>query len=157
MKCTKCDFGDTRVIESRSVSEGASTRRRRECPECKDRFTTYERVETPQIVVIKNDDTRELFSREKLMAGLLRACEKTTVTTVQVENLVSDVERHLIARGENEIHSKDLGELVIEMLADVSEVAYVRFASVYRRFTNLAGFEAELEHIRSTKSKTDKK
>ena len=152
MKCTKCNFGDTRVIESRSAGEGSSTRRRRECPECKERFTTYERIEMPQIVVIKNDGTRELFSRDKLMAGVLRACEKTTVTAVQTEELVTNVEKALIARGESEIDSKDLGELVIEQLAEISEVAYVRFASVYRRFTNLAGFEAELEHIRAKNS-----
>ena len=154
MKCTKCQFGDTRVIESRVVSDGEATRRRRECPECKERFTTYERVEMPQLVVIKQDGTREMFSRDKLFAGLLRACEKTPVTTEQIEKLVSEIEKDLIANGETDVNSKDIGELIIEKLADISEVAYVRFASVYRRFDTLASFEAELEHIRARKQKS---
>lgn len=151
MKCVQCDFGDTRVIESRSAGEGESTRRRRECPECKERFTTYERVEVPQLVVIKHDDTRELFSRDKLFSGLLRACEKTSVSAMQLEEIVNYVERELVSRGETEVKSKDIGEMIIEKLADLNEVAYVRFASVYRRFNTLASFEAELEHIRSRK------
>lgn len=153
MKCIACDFGDTRVIESRAANEGASIRRRRECPICKERFTTYERVETPQIVVIKNDDTRELFSREKLLAGLIRACEKTPVSSLQLEAIVDSVEKEILTRGDSEIKSKDIGELVIEQLADTNEVAYVRFASVYRRFDTLASFEAELKKIRSRHKK----
>ena len=151
MKCTQCSFGDTRVIESRSANEGSAIRRRRQCPECKERFTTYERVEVPQLVVIKNDNNRELFNREKLMSGLLRACEKTPVSVMQLEGLVNDIEKELIENGESEIKSDDIGEMVIERLADINEVAYVRFASVYRRFNTLASFDAELERIRARK------
>ncbi|MEM6997685.1 MAG: transcriptional regulator NrdR [Patescibacteria group bacterium] len=153
MKCIKCDFGDTRVIESRSSGDGSSTRRRRECPECKERFTTYERIEMPQLVVVKSSGTREIFSREKLMSGLLRACEKTAVTALQIENLVAEVEKELIDLGDTEVASNNLGQMVIEKLADINEVAYVRFASVYRRFDTLASFEKELELIRSRKNK----
>jgi len=151
MKCTQCSFGDTRVIESRSANEGSAIRRRRQCPECKERFTTYERVEVPQLVVIKNDNNRELFNREKLMSGLLRACEKTPVSVMQLEGLVNDIEKELIENGESEIKSDDIGEMVIERLADINEVAYVRFASVYRRFNTLVSFDAELERIRARK------
>ncbi|MCA9348695.1 transcriptional regulator NrdR [Candidatus Saccharibacteria bacterium] len=149
MRCTQCDFGDTRVIESRTVGEGESIRRRRECPICKVRFTTYERVELPQLVVVKNNNTRELFSRDKLLAGLIRACEKTPVSKMQLESVVDHIEKELIEAGESEISSRAIGEIVIEHLADVNEVAYVRFASVYRRFDTLASFEAELARIRA--------
>lgn len=153
MKCIKCEFGDTRVIESRGAGEGDSIRRRRECPECKERFTTYERMEMPQLVVVKNNGTREIFSREKLMSGLLRACEKTAVSAMQIDDLVTDLEKELISRGDAEIASNDVGQMIIERLADINEVAYVRFASVYRRFDALSSFEAELEHIRARKNK----
>lgn len=153
MKCVSCDFGDTRVIESRASNEGDAIRRRRECPICKERFTTYERVEVPQIVVVKHDNTRELFSRQKLLSGLLRACEKTSVSKIQLEKIVDEIEKELINQGEPEIDSKKIGEMVITQLADVNEVAYVRFASVYRRFDTLASFEAELEKIRTRRKK----
>ena len=104
--------------------------------------------------VVKHNGTREIFSREKLLAGLLRACEKTTVSSQEIEQIVSGVEKELISRGEAEVDSKDIGEIVIEMLADTNEVAYVRFASVYKGFSNLAGFEAELEHIRARKKES---
>lgn len=143
---------DTKVIESRDVAEGESTRRRRECPECGARFTTYERLERPQLVVIKSDGSRELFSRIKLLAGLHRACEKTAVTNLQLEALVSHIENELYGRGEPEVDSHEVGELVMNELADLSEVAYVRFASVYRRFSDITGFEAELAQIRAKKS-----
>ena len=151
MKCHQCQFEDTKVIESRDVAEGESTRRRRECQQCGFRFTTYERLERPQLVVIKHDGSREMFSRNKLLAGLHRACEKTPVTNVQLESLVARVENELYASGEPEVESNRVGELIMEGLAELSEVAYVRFASVYRRFSDITGFEAELAQIRAKK------
>ncbi len=156
MKCHQCQYPDTKVIESRDVSEGQSTRRRRECTQCKARFTTYERLERPQLVVIKRSGTRQLFDRNKLLSGLHRACEKTPVTGMQIESLVSSIENTLYGRGEAEIESTEVGELIMQGLAELSEVAYVRFASVYRRFSDVTGFENELEELR-TKQKSSKK
>lgn len=154
MKCSQCSSVDTKVIESRDVSDGQAIRRRRACPDCKHRFTTYERVERPQIIVIKNNGTRELFSRDKLLAGLYRATEKTPVTSLQLERLVNDIEQTIYACGEQEVPSSKIGELVMERLAVLNEVAYVRFASVYRRFKDIAGFERELLQIRERKEHT---
>jgi transcriptional repressor NrdR len=157
MRCSQCQTADTKVIESRDVAEGESIRRRRMCLNCKHRFTTYERVERPELIVIKNNGTRELFKREKLLAGLYRACEKTPITSLQLEKLVAKVEQQLYDRGDNEVPSGDIGQLVIEQLADLNEVAYVRFASVYRRFTDIAGFEREVLQIRRLKTESVKK
>jgi transcriptional repressor NrdR len=151
MKCNQCNHDDTKVIESRDVAEGESIRRRRMCPECGFRFTTYERIERPQLIVIKNNGNRELFNRDKLMAGLYRACEKTPVTSFQLDRLLSDIEQNLYACGEPEVRSAKIGDLVMEGLANLNDVAYVRFASVYRRFTDIAGFEKELSQIREQK------
>lgn len=148
MRCSQCHFTDTKVIESREAGDGQAIRRRRSCTECGYRFTTYERIERPQLIVIKNDGTRELFSREKLLAGLYRACEKTSVTSLQLERLVSDLEQELYSCGEAEVPSAKLGEKVMNHLAKLNEVAYVRFASVYRRFKDIAGFEEELSQIK---------
>ncbi len=153
MKCNQCSLADTKVIESRDVSEGEAIRRRRACTGCGYRFTTYERLERPQLIVIKNNGTRELFSRDKLLAGLYRACEKTPITSLQLEHLVSDIEQHIYACGDQEVQTAKLGELVMERLAALDEVAYVRFASVYRRFKDIAGFEKELLQIRERKVK----
>lgn len=139
------------MIESREVSDGEAIRRRRECVSCQARFTTYERIEKPQLIVVKNDGTRQMYSREKLMAGLYRACEKTAVTSVQIEKLVNDVERALYECGESEVPSQRIGEEIIERLMLIDEVAYVRFASVYRRFKDLASFEKELSKMKSQK------
>lgn len=152
MKCGQCGCLDTKVIESRDAGDGQAIRRRRSCPDCGYRFTTYERLERPQLIVIKNDGTRELFAREKLLAGLYRACEKTPVTNLQLEALVADIEQQLYACGEPEVFSSKLGEMIMERLAVVNEVAYVRFASVYRRFTDIAGFERELSQIKRRKN-----
>lgn len=151
MKCSQCASADTKVIESRDVTDGQAIRRRRSCNTCGYRFTTYERVEHPQIVVIKSNGTRELFSREKLLAGLYRACEKTTVTSLQIEELVADIEKQLQQCAETEVSSSKIGDYVMEGLAKLNEVAYVRFASVYRRFTDIAGFEHELSQIKTMK------
>jgi len=155
MKCSQCRFDDTKVIESRDVADGQAIRRRRMCIQCGYRFTTYERLERPQLIVIKNNGTRELFNRNKLLAGLYRACEKTPVTNVQLERLVNDIEQELYACSDPEVPSAKIGELIMKRLAPLNEVAYVRFASVYRRFKDIAGFERELSQIKN--SKTDSK
>lgn len=151
MKCGQCSFADTKVIESRDAAGGESIRRRRVCPKCHYRFTTYERVERPQLIVVKNNGNRELFNRDKLLSGLYRACEKTTVTGIQLEKLVADVERHIYDCGDQEISSAKIGDLVMDRLATLDDVAYVRFASVYRRFKDIAGFEKELLQIKELK------
>lgn len=151
MKCSQCQSDDIKVIESRDVADDQTIRRRRMCVACGYRFTTYERVERPQLIVIKNGGRRELFDRNKLLGGLYRACEKTPVTSLQLEKVVSDIEQELYACGDQEISSARIGELVMEQLPKLSEVAYVRFASVYRRFKDIAGFEQELSHIRRRK------
>lgn len=151
MKCSSCYQVDTKVIESRDAAEGEAIRRRRECTGCQHRFTTYERLERPQLVVVKNDGNRELFSRQKLLSGLHRACEKTPVSSMQLEELVDAIERQLHGSGEAEVPSQRIGQLVMERLAGVSDVAYVRFASVYRGFQDLGSFERELSQIRELK------
>lgn len=156
MKCSQCHHSDTKVIESRDVADGESIRRRRACLHCKYRFTTYERLERPQLVVVKNSGVREMFNREKLLAGLYRACEKTPISSVQLETLVAQVEDKLYESGESEVPTARIGQLVMDRLAKLDEVAYVRFASVYRRFTDIAGFEKELSQIRDLKTGTVK-
>ena len=121
-----------------------------------NRFTTYERIEYPQLVVIKHNGTRELFNRDKLLSGLHRACEKTTITSVQIEKIVSNVEQKLYSCGEPDVSSSKIGELVMDNLANVNEVAYVRFASVYRRFKDIASFEQELSQIRQHQTEQEK-
>jgi transcriptional repressor NrdR len=152
MKCGQCGSGDTKVIESRDVDASQAVRRRRACVMCGHRFTTYERLERPQLVVVKKDGTRQLFNRAKLLAGLYRACEKTPVTSLQLEELVNSVEQKLYNCADPEVPTGKIGELVMERLPDLDEVAYVRFASVYRRFKDIASFERELSEIRERKT-----
>ncbi len=152
MKCSQCSVDDTKVIESRDVAEGKAIRRRRECTACQHRFTTYERLERPQLIVIKNNGAQELFSRDKLLAGLYRACEKTNVSRVEVEQVAGRVEDKLYECGDAEVSSSKIGQLVMDELALVNEVAYVRFASVYRRFKDIAGFEKELSQIKNLRT-----
>lgn len=152
MKCPQCGSCENKVVESRDVADNDAIRRRRECLKCGNRFTTYERIERPNLVVVKKDGTRELFSREKLLAGLQHACEKTSVTNVQLESFVAGIERELYGRGEPEVSSTDIGELVMAGLPNMSEVAYVRFASVYRHFKDITGFERELTRMRQAKA-----
>jgi transcriptional repressor NrdR len=152
MKCHQCQSTDNKVIESRDVADGEAIRRRRQCLNCGYRFTTYERIERPSLVVVKRDGTREMFSREKLLAGLQRATEKTSVTNLQLESFVAQIERELYGRGEPEVASVDIGELVMQGLPKLSEVAYVRFASVYRHFKDITGFERELSRIRQARN-----
>ena len=152
MRCSQCSVDDTKVIESRDVAEGKAIRRRRECTACQHRFTTYERLERPQLIVIKNNGAQELFNREKLLAGLYRACEKTVVSRVEVEQVADRVEDKLYECGDSEVPSNKIGQLVMDELALVNEVAYVRFASVYRRFKDIAGFEKELSQIKNLRT-----
>lgn len=156
MKCQQCGATDNKVVESRDVAEGEAVRRRRECLKCGHRFTTYERIERPSLVVIKRDGTRELFSRDKLMGGLQHASEKTSLSSPQLESFVAQIERELYGRGEPEVTSTDIGELVMQGLSKLNEVAYVRFASVYRKFRDISSFEKELSRIRQSKSDTKK-
>lgn len=151
MNCSRCQNPDTKVIESREVAGGKSIRRRRMCSKCSYRFTTYERIERPQLIVIKNNQVREIFNRDKLIAGLYRACEKTSVSSLELEQLVSDVESKLYELSDSEVTTAKIGELVMEQLSGLNEVAYVRFASVYRRFKDIASFERELSDIRKKK------
>ena len=155
MQCQQCGSTDNKVVESRDVAGGHAIRRRRECLKCGYRFTTYERIERPNLVIVKRDGTRELFSREKLLAGLQHATEKTTVTTMQLEAFVENIERELYAMGEPEVASVTIGELVMSNLAKLNEVAYVRFASVYRSFKDISSFERELSRIRQGKNETE--
>lgn len=152
MRCSQCNADNTKVIESRDVAEGKAIRRRRECIDCQHRFTTYERLERPQLIVIKNNGAQELFSRDKLLAGLYRACEKTTVSRVEVEQIADRIEDKIYECGEPEVSSSQIGQIVMNELSLVNEVAYVRFASVYRRFKDIAGFEKELSQIKTLRA-----
>jgi transcriptional repressor NrdR len=147
MKCTFCHYKETKVIDSRLSSEGRSIRRRRECLKCKRRFTTYEYVEETPLMVVKKDGRREAFDRKKIIAGILKACEKRPISMEKVEEMVVDIERALQKKFDKEVASKNVGELVMERLADLDEVAYVRFASVYRQFKDVNQFMRELKDI----------
>lgn len=153
MRCPFCHFTDNRVLESRSAEAGQSIRRRRECLRCKRRFTTYEQIEFVPITVIKRDGRRESFDRSKLLRGIIRACEKTGIPQIQLESLVDELESHLQQREVREVTSSEIGELVLEKLQFLSEVAYVRFASVYRQFQGIRDFIDTLNHL-STNSLT---
>lgn len=145
MKCPSCGFPDTKVIDSRPVSDGSSIRRRRECPECQKRFTTFEMVESVQIVVVKKNGSKELFDKNKLLSGLLKACQKRPVNAEEIAN---EIEQELQNSLRLEISSRDIGTLVMEKLKVCDEVAYVRFASVYREFKDIETFLEELAVLR---------
>lgn len=147
MKCPMCDYPGTKVLDSRSANENKSIRRRRECEKCMRRFTTFEMVEETPLIVIKKGGSREEFSREKMLRGLIRACEKRPVSMEQLEAVVSGVERELRNTALAEVESRDIGELVMGQLYPVDEVAYVRFASVYRQFKDINMFMKELKQI----------
>ena len=147
MKCPFCSYEEQKVIDSRPVEENNSIRRRRECLNCLKRFTTYEKVENVNIIVIKKDKTREDFDREKLLNGLIRACQKRPVSLPQLENLVNDIEAKIYNSLEREVTSQYIGELVMEKLKDIDEVSYVRFASVYRQFKDINTFMEELKKL----------
>lgn len=149
MKCHDCDYLDSKVIESRDLDDGASVRRRRMCLRCGYRFTTYERMETPHLAVLKKDGRRELFDRDKVASGVYKACEKRPISIELVQEVIAQIERELHSRGEAEIDSSVIGELVMDKLMVLDDVAYVRFASVYRSFTDVASFEAELARLKN--------
>lgn len=157
MKCPFCSYGDSRVVDSRSVEEGSSIRRRRECPKCGRRFTTYEKYEEAPLVVSKKDGRRELFDTKKLMAGLLKAFEKRPVAYETVQEIADNIERELRMRGESEIDSAVIGEIVMKYLEKTDQIAYVRFASVYRQFADVNNFMQELQRIMNKSKEEDEK
>ena len=152
MRCPFCGHDDSKVIDSRPTDEGVAIRRRRECIKCAQRFTTYEKVESLPIIVIKKDKTRELFSREKLLAGLTRACEKRPIETSTLDRLVDKIESDLQNTLKREVSSKEIGEKVMEGLREIDEVAYVRFASVYRQFKDVTTFINEINKLLTDKN-----
>ncbi len=147
MKCPFCGFEESRVIDSRPTDEGERIRRRRECLKCQKRFTTYEIIESLPIIVIKKDHSREVFDRDKLLNGLLRACEKRPVSIDTLEHIIDDIESTLQNSLDREVTSEKIGELVMDKLKGVDEVAYVRFASVYRQFKDINTFMSELSKL----------
>ncbi|MFC4355941.1 transcriptional regulator NrdR [Chryseomicrobium palamuruense] len=147
MRCPSCQYNGTKVVDSRPVDENKSIRRRRECEQCGFRFTTFEKVEETPLIVVKKDGSREEFSREKVLRGLIRACEKRPVTLEQLEEIVFTIEKELRRMGNSEIKSEQVGEKVMDKLAAVDEVAYVRFASVYRQFKDINVFMEEVKEI----------
>ena len=147
MKCPYCGFEESKVIDSRPADEGERIRRRRECLKCGKRFTTQEVIETVPIVVVKRDKSREVFDRDKLTAGILRACEKRPVSVEQIEHMVDAIEAQLQSSLDREVTSMTIGELTMDQLKNVDEVAYVRFASVYRQFKDINTFMEELNKL----------
>ncbi|MCA9399044.1 MAG: transcriptional regulator NrdR [Candidatus Omnitrophica bacterium] len=145
MKCPSCSHTETKVVDSRLSGDGASIRRRRECLECQHRFTTYEYVEQVPLMVVKRDGRRQPFDRERIVSGLIKACEKRPISIEKIEELTLDIERSIQRKFDREIGTKDIGEMVMEKLAELDEVAYVRFASVYRQFKDVNQFMSELK------------
>ncbi len=145
MKCPSCGYSETKVIDSRLNSDGTSIRRRRECLKCEKRFTTYEYIETVPFLVVKRDGRRQYFDRKKIIAGLIKACEKRPVSLDRIEEITSDIERVIQRQYDREVNSKEIGELIMGKLVDLDEVAYVRFASVYRQFRDVNQFMNELQ------------
>ena len=147
MKCPFCDDNESSVLESRDSEDGQVTRRRRECSDCEKRFTTYERVEGPQLMVVKRDGSRESFDREKLRRGVVRACEKRPVEVKKIEKIVGSVEQEMLKKSSNEVASRLLGNALLRRLKRVDKVAYVRFASVYLDFGDLNDFTALVKEV----------
>lgn len=147
MKCSNCHNKSTKVLDSRPIEEGCAIRRRRECDRCGFRFTTFERIEELPLIVVKKDGTRQEYSREKLIRGLIKACEKRPVPLSKIEEIALSVEKEIRNIGLSEVDSKDIGEMVMERLSDIDEVAYVRFASVYRQFKDISVFLNELKEL----------
>lgn len=152
MECPHCQHHNSRVLESRSSEGGQSIRRRRECLECKHRFTTYERLELLPVTVIKQDGERQAFDRAKLLQGMVRACEKTGINFQRLEHIVEEIEANLQQQPKREIHSEAIGQMVLQYLRQENEVAYIRFASVYGRFQGIADFVNTLEQLQQEQS-----
>ncbi|TQS76234.1 transcriptional regulator NrdR [Ornithinibacillus gellani] len=157
MRCSNCQCKSTKVLDSRPIEEGRSIRRRRECERCGFRFTTFERIEEVPLIVVKKDGARQEFSREKLIRGLIKSCEKRPVSIETMETLAMEVEREIRNSGVSEIDSKEIGELVMKRLSEVDEVAYVRFASVYRQFKDISVFLDELKDLIDSENQDSKK
>ena len=147
MKCPFCQSADDKVLESREIDEGKAIRRRRECLNCRGRFTSYERVEEKPVLVIKRDGRREQFSREKIRSGILKACEKRPVSLALVEEMIDEIEMEIHREEGREVTTAKIGEMVMEKLQRVDKIAYIRFASVYRKFESMAEFVKEIEEI----------
>ena len=157
MKCMYCGCEDSKVIDSRSTDDGKSIRRRRECIACGKRFTTFETIETVSFLVVKRDGTRQSYDRAKLKNGILRACEKRPISMAQIDAVVATIEKSLYNSLDEEITSQKIGDLVMEQLKELDEVAYIRFAAVYRQFKDSATFFEEMSKIFNTGSKGKKK
>lgn len=149
MRCPFCSYGDSRVVDSRAIDEGASIRRRRECPGCGRRFTTYEKYEETPLIVVKKDGRRELFDTQKLLNGLIKAFEKRPVSYERIQEMAKNIECALRSKGETEITTEAIGETVMNHLESVDKIAYVRFASVYRQFADVNNFMQEIQKMMS--------
>jgi len=147
MRCPYCGYLDSKVLASRPADEGNAIRRRRECIECSRRFTTYEKVDEIPLVVVKKEGRREVFDRNKVLGGIIKACEKRPISMNQMEQIADDIEKELKNRMENEVGSEQIGEMLMDSLRDLDEVAYVRFASVYRQFKDVNSFMDELDKL----------
>ncbi len=156
MKCPVCHYSETKVVDSRVTKDGTAIRRRRECLQCGYRFTTYERVEMQLPMVIKRDGRREMFSREKVIEGIRKACQKRPISMDQIESFVDELERELVATGEREVPSTMIGERVMEKLHEWDDVAYVRFASVYRQFQDVNEFIEQIQKLVESKKNRQK-
>lgn len=143
MKCPYCENQKTKVIDSRAVDEGGAVRRRRHCLKCGSRFTTFEKREKAQIIVVKRDGVREPYDRDKLATGLYKACNKRSVADAVIEGIVDKIEEAIMGRGEHEISASEIGDMVMERLREIDEIAYLRFASVYKRFSDISEFHKE--------------
>ncbi|MBZ2061411.1 transcriptional regulator NrdR [Streptococcus sanguinis] len=157
MRCPKCGGNKSSVVDSRQAEDGNTIRRRRECEECQHRFTTYERVEERTLVVVKKDGTREQFSRDKIFNGIIRSAQKRPVSSDEIEEIVNRIEQKIRSQSDNEINSEYIGSLVMDELAELDEITYVRFASVYRSFKDVGELESLLKQItKGSKKKKDK-
>ena len=152
MKCPYCGYNESKVIDSRPTDDGNSIRRRRECLSCAKRFTTYEIMESVPVVVVKKDGSRQSFDRNKVLSGMVKACEKRPVAVQQIEKIADDIELELMGKLDHEISTEHIGNLVMDRLKDIDEVAYVRFASVYRQFKDIDTFMAELTKLLSDRN-----
>ncbi|MDA3732480.1 transcriptional regulator NrdR [Niameybacter massiliensis] len=153
MKCPFCGYAMSKVLNSRPTEDNKSIRRRRQCEKCERRFTTYEKIESMPIMVIKSNQTRETFDRDKLLKGILRSCNKRHISLEQIEAMVSEIENQIYASERKEISSSEIGEIAMEYLKQVDEVSYIRFASVYKKFRDIDEFIVELENIKKKKHK----
>lgn len=156
MKCPFCSYAESKVVDSRSTDENTTIRRRRECAKCGKRYTTYEKIEDIPILVVKKDNTRENFNKEKIINGLIIACQKRPVSRKQIENLALEVEKHISNKMLTEVQSEYIGEIVMEKLKDLDEISYVRFASVYRQFKDINTFLEEIKSLMTNKHGEDK-